>query len=156
MSTRNIFWGGKGSRCIWVTTLPPSCADCLEIWEPQPPGTLSLSRPLHGLLYLIIYWITERIFSKWKFLESLWLGIDGNHIWLYWFLHKKKRFNKQATPPLHTPSIFILPLLLYTKLNVYIWRWQGKLPSEPTVMWLCNGGYESVMNEVLNHRYMQK
>jgi hypothetical protein len=21
-------------------TLPPSCADCLEIWEPQPPGTL--------------------------------------------------------------------------------------------------------------------
>jgi hypothetical protein len=23
-----------------VTTWPPSCADCLEIWEPQPPGTL--------------------------------------------------------------------------------------------------------------------
>jgi hypothetical protein len=23
-----------------VTTLPPSCADCLEIWEPQAPGTL--------------------------------------------------------------------------------------------------------------------
>jgi hypothetical protein len=20
--------------------LPPSCADCLKIWEPQPPGTL--------------------------------------------------------------------------------------------------------------------
>jgi len=24
-----------------LTTLPRSCADCLEIWEPQPPGTLS-------------------------------------------------------------------------------------------------------------------
>ena len=23
-----------------MTTLPPSCADCLEIWEPQLPGTL--------------------------------------------------------------------------------------------------------------------
>ena len=23
-----------------LTTLPPSSADCLEIWEPQPPGTL--------------------------------------------------------------------------------------------------------------------
>jgi hypothetical protein len=23
-----------------LTTLPPSCADWLEIWEPQPPGTL--------------------------------------------------------------------------------------------------------------------
>jgi hypothetical protein len=36
ISTRNIFWG----RCVGLTTLPPSCADCLEIWEPQPPGTL--------------------------------------------------------------------------------------------------------------------
>jgi hypothetical protein len=23
-----------------LTTLPHSCADCLEIWDPQPPGTL--------------------------------------------------------------------------------------------------------------------
>jgi hypothetical protein len=44
VSNRNeyqeYFLGGKGSRCIGLTTLPPSCADCLEIWEPQPPGTL--------------------------------------------------------------------------------------------------------------------
>jgi hypothetical protein len=39
ISTRNVPWG-KGGRCIELTTLPPSCADCLEIWEPQPPGTL--------------------------------------------------------------------------------------------------------------------
>ena len=32
--------GGKGGQCIELTTLPPSCADCLEIWKPQPPGTL--------------------------------------------------------------------------------------------------------------------
>jgi hypothetical protein len=25
---------------VGLTTLPPSCADCLEVWEPQPPGTL--------------------------------------------------------------------------------------------------------------------
>ena len=37
---QEYFLGGKGSRCIRLTTLPPSCADCLEIWEPQPPGTL--------------------------------------------------------------------------------------------------------------------
>jgi len=23
-----------------LTTLPPSCANCHEIWEPQPAGTL--------------------------------------------------------------------------------------------------------------------
>ena len=38
-STRNIFWG-KGGRYVGLTKLLPSCADCLEIWEPQPPGKL--------------------------------------------------------------------------------------------------------------------
>jgi len=44
MGTRNISWeegvGGKGGRCVGLTTLPPSSAECLEIWEPQLPGTL--------------------------------------------------------------------------------------------------------------------
>jgi len=35
-----IFPGGKGGRYVGLTNLPPSWADCLEIWEPQPPGTL--------------------------------------------------------------------------------------------------------------------
>ena len=39
MSTRDIYWG-KGGRSVGLTTLPPSCAGCLEIWEPQPSGTL--------------------------------------------------------------------------------------------------------------------
>jgi hypothetical protein len=43
----------KGGRCIGLTTLPPSCADWLEIWEPQSPGTLrGLSRPVTVLLAL--------------------------------------------------------------------------------------------------------
>jgi hypothetical protein len=28
------FPGGKGSWCVELTTLPPSSAECLEIWEP--------------------------------------------------------------------------------------------------------------------------
>jgi len=46
MSTRNISWE-LGGRCIGLTTLPPSCVDCLEIlgasisWNPQ-----DLSRPV--------------------------------------------------------------------------------------------------------------
>jgi hypothetical protein len=32
-----IFPAVKGGRCLGLTTLPPSCADCLEIWEPHPP-----------------------------------------------------------------------------------------------------------------------
>ena len=38
---QQYFLGGKGGRCVGLTTLPHSCADCLEIWEPQTPGTLS-------------------------------------------------------------------------------------------------------------------
>ena len=37
---QEYFLGGKGGRCVGLTTLPPSGADCLEIWEPQPPGNL--------------------------------------------------------------------------------------------------------------------
>jgi len=33
------FLGNKGGRCARLNS-PPSCADCLKIWEPQPPGTL--------------------------------------------------------------------------------------------------------------------
>jgi hypothetical protein len=32
--------GGKGGRCVGLTNLPTSCADCPEIWEPHPPVTL--------------------------------------------------------------------------------------------------------------------
>jgi len=35
-----MFPGGKGGRCIGLTTLPSSCADCVEIWEPQPSEIL--------------------------------------------------------------------------------------------------------------------
>jgi hypothetical protein len=35
MST-GIFPWGKGGRCVELTTLPPSCGDCLKMWEPQP------------------------------------------------------------------------------------------------------------------------
>jgi hypothetical protein len=38
--TPGIFPGGKGGRCVGLTTLPPSWDDCFEIWETQPPGTL--------------------------------------------------------------------------------------------------------------------
>jgi len=32
--------GVKGGRGVGLTTLPPSSADCLEIWESHLPGNL--------------------------------------------------------------------------------------------------------------------
>ena len=39
ISTTDIPWG-KGDRCVGLTILPPSCADCQNFWQPQPPGAL--------------------------------------------------------------------------------------------------------------------
>jgi hypothetical protein len=32
-----------------MTTRPPSCADCLEIWEPEAPGTLGPVQACNGI-----------------------------------------------------------------------------------------------------------
>jgi hypothetical protein len=37
---QEYFLEGKGGRYVELTTLPPSCPDCLEIWGPHPSGTL--------------------------------------------------------------------------------------------------------------------
>jgi len=68
MSTRNISWGrgGKGVRYVGLTTLPPSCADCLEIWEPQPPGTLRACPGLHrDCLHLITSMMEIQDLCRW-------------------------------------------------------------------------------------------
>ena len=48
-----------GPGCLGLTTLPSSCADCLEIWEPQPPGNLTACKgnvsPFIFLLHMIIH-----------------------------------------------------------------------------------------------------
>jgi hypothetical protein len=60
ISTRNNSWG-KGGRCIGLTNLPPSCADCLRAsnsWNAQ-----GLSKPVMELLYLYLY------LYKYKYIE---------------------------------------------------------------------------------------
>jgi hypothetical protein len=52
MSTRGVSWR-VNCRCLQLTTLPPSLADCPEI--PHAPASWNrrdLSRPLMGNLYL--------------------------------------------------------------------------------------------------------
>ena len=49
MSTRNISLGGKGGLFVGLTNLPPSRADFLEIWEPQPPGTSGPLQACNGI-----------------------------------------------------------------------------------------------------------
>jgi len=50
---QEYFLGGKGGRCLVLTTLAPSRADCHEVWEPQPPeNPQGLSKPLTEIALL--------------------------------------------------------------------------------------------------------
>jgi len=57
ISTRNISWGRKGNWCMGLTNLPPSYADCVDIWEPQPPGTHRACLGLYRLWFTFNFYI---------------------------------------------------------------------------------------------------
>jgi hypothetical protein len=85
MSTRNISWG-KGCRYVGLTTLPPSCVDCLEIWEPQPPGTLTACPgPYRGCFTLPQLHPTRKL---WRLLERECEEVPGRAAaglrWWWW------------------------------------------------------------------------
>jgi len=46
-STQPVTDKSTRRRGVGLTTLPPSCADCHEIWELQPPGTLRVCPGLY-------------------------------------------------------------------------------------------------------------
>jgi hypothetical protein len=55
-----MFPGGEGGWCVGLTTLPPSCADCLEIWEPQPPLPLGPVQACNGIALPLTYILLKR------------------------------------------------------------------------------------------------
>ena len=59
---QEYFLGCKGGRYVGLTNLPPSCADCLEIWEPQPPGTLRTCPGLQWDCFTLPYPLSSCIF----------------------------------------------------------------------------------------------
>jgi len=44
---QEYFLGGKGGRCVGLTTLPLSCAECLEIRGSHSPGTVRVCPGLY-------------------------------------------------------------------------------------------------------------
>jgi hypothetical protein len=82
-----MFHGRKGGRCLGLTTLPPSCADYLEVWEPEPPWTLGACPGLYRDSFTLPY-LTYRLLC-FRFILSL--------------LHKvKNTWNRPRLPKLPT------------------------------------------------------
>jgi hypothetical protein len=80
MSTK-IYPRGKGGRYVGLTS-PSSCADCLEISETRPPGTLrACPGLLQGLLYLCFkrYSTHPHLGPTLKKRLSFIYKVNGNH-----------------------------------------------------------------------------
>ena len=93
---QDYFLGGKGGQCVGLTILPPSHAGSLEIWGPQPAGTLlGLSVPVHDLFYFfLLYLRTNREFCPKQ--RSV-IGVTTDMVSVYWavnwvFKYKELRF----------------------------------------------------------------
>jgi len=57
---------GKGGRCVGLTILPPSCADCHETWEPKPPGILRVSAGLCKLCFTLSLTVLVSLLSHFE------------------------------------------------------------------------------------------
>jgi len=53
MSTSDISWG-QGGPCLGLKTLPLLCVNCHEIREPHLLEASGLSKPVQGLLHILL------------------------------------------------------------------------------------------------------
>jgi len=90
------FLGGKCGRCVWLTTLPPSCIYCLEIWESEHPATLmAYNWPVRGfyafyegmseykftmLTFCVLYF--KLPYEQIRLKSDVWLTVHRNSVWI--------------------------------------------------------------------------
>jgi len=65
---QEYFLGGKGSRCVGLTTFPPSYADCLEIWVPhnllEPSGPVQACNGIALSRHTVKFWSPPNLSEK--------------------------------------------------------------------------------------------
>ena len=93
---QECFVWGKGGRCVGPTSLPPSCADCREIWRTSTSwNPLGLSRPVMGLLYIYLLpfsstVVEQLVFPSFSredlFLFPVWLQYSANFVAIFFHI----------------------------------------------------------------------
>ena len=76
---QEYFMGCKGSWCIGLKTLPNSCNDCHEIWEPLPHATLWACPGLQWDCFTFYLYDATLTCSLIDVLEELPISISDSH-----------------------------------------------------------------------------
>jgi hypothetical protein len=61
---QEYFLGGKVGRCVGLTTLPPSCADCLEIVGASTSWNTNILSSLYRDCFTFHYAVSIMMLSK--------------------------------------------------------------------------------------------
>jgi hypothetical protein len=72
---QEYFLRAKGGRCVGLTTLPLSCAHCLEIWKPQTSGALRACPGLYRGFYTLLGSPIKQRVKQACFPEYSWIRI---------------------------------------------------------------------------------
>jgi hypothetical protein len=60
-----MFPEDKGGRYVGLTTLPPSCVDCLAVWGLQPPKTVRDSSGITGIALPVFIGRRREVPEEW-------------------------------------------------------------------------------------------
>jgi hypothetical protein len=65
---QEYFLWGKGGRCLGLATLPTSCADCFENWEPETHGTIRVWTGLYS--DCLSHCLSNMDMNTWKWVKT--------------------------------------------------------------------------------------
>jgi hypothetical protein len=87
---QEYFIWNKGSQCIGLPTLPPSCADCLKVWETSSwkCRASGLYRDCFTSCFIPFMWCFEHHTVWWVYLTSVIKGVKKfeMHMCIYIFI----------------------------------------------------------------------
>ena len=84
--------GGKGGRCLRLGALSPSCADCLQILEPQPSVIFTDCPGLY--VDCSAFTIIDKLLSNSEKKNYVWVLFPKDAVISY---KRANKFNKKST-----------------------------------------------------------
>ena len=79
-----LFPGGKGDRCVRLTTLQPSCAVVMKSWNLnflEPSGPLQAYNGTDFLLFVVAFFVVASWFCWWKLFVVAFFVVASSFYW---------------------------------------------------------------------------